>query len=265
MAQQLTVDHDNPSSEGDSVEESLTAHDQEMLAKVEGEEPATQDEPEDKFGGDYDKLKQSYEELEKKFHGTSDNDNDTTDTPSELEIGQQEAPSDAPFDMQALQQEYTEHGQLGEDSYKTLEKAGISKEYVDTYIAGARALGEQMGNNVKESVGGSENYTNMVEWAKVNYTPEQTASYDRAVNSGDINTAMLAAKGLQADYQNSTGVEGKTYSGKQAAPEGKGSTFRSNAELTAAMKDSRYEYDMAYRQDVLDKLDRSDIFNTRTI
>ena len=76
---------------------------------------------------------------------------------------------------------------------------------------------------------------------------------------------MLAAKGLQADYQNSTGQEGITYSGKQAAGERGGDTFRSNSELTAAMKDSRYEYDQAYRKDVLDKLDRSDLFTGKTI
>jgi hypothetical protein len=31
--------------------------------------------------------------------------------------------------------------------------------------------------------------------------------------------------------------------------------------VTTAMKDPRYEYDSAFRQDVLDKLDRSDIFS----
>ena len=38
-----------------------------------------------------------------------------------------------------------------------------------------------------------------------------------------------------------------------------GDTFRSQAELVAAMGDRRYDNDPAYRQDVIEKLDRSDL------
>ena len=36
-------------------------------------------------------------------------------------------------------------------------------------------------------------------------------------------------------------------------------TFRSQAELVKAMSDPRYEDDPAYRQDLIEKLDRSDV------
>ena len=39
----------------------------------------------------------------------------------------------------------------------------------------------------------------------------------------------------------------------------KGDVFRSQAELVRAMSDPRYENDPAYRQDIVEKLDRSDI------
>ena len=71
----------------------------------------------------------------------------------------------------------------------------------------------------------------------------------------------MAAKGLRSDYTNTAGSEGTTYGGTQAEPEGSGNVFRSNAEVTAAMKDPRYEYDTAYRQDVLNRLEQSDIFS----
>ena len=51
--------------------------------------------------------------------------------------------------------------------------------------------------------------------------------------------------------------EGKTYTGKPAT--NKGDTFRSQAELLRAMNDPRYDQDEAYRMDVMEKLDRSDI------
>ena len=161
-----------------------------------------------------------------------------------------------------FQTQYVFDAKLLSDYMKILEDAGISKQYADTYIAGVKALGQQIGNQVKDSVGGADHYQNMVEWAQSNYTPEQIQAYDNAVNSGDVQLAMLTAKGLQADYQNSSGYEGQTVSGDTSLRMSDSSeVFRSNAEVTAAMKDPRYESDMAYRQDVRDKLERSEVFS----
>tara|TARA_B100000029_G_scaffold456440_1_gene484447 strand:+ start:1298 stop:2074 length:777 start_codon:yes stop_codon:yes gene_type:complete len=258
MVEQIQVASDSPDM---TAEE---AHNQEMLEKVDEVEhniDGVTPSQEDKFGGDYAKLKKSYEELERKFHTPEET------VPEEPQLDDLSIPKnpEAPFDMGALQQEYLETGELSENSYKVLENAGISKEYTDRYIAGMEALGKQMGNNVMESVGGRDQYASMVEWAKSNYTPEQIQSYDKAVNSGDINQATLAAKGLMADYQGSTGVEGTTYGGESASNMGDENVFRSNAEVVAAMKDPKYETDLAYRQDVLEKLDRSEIFISGTV
>ena len=259
MAEQLTVSSENP--EMSAVEE---AHNQEMLEKVgevehgiDGIQPTEQ--PDDKFGGDYEKLKKSYEELERKFHAP---EVEFEKEESDLSIPEQ---GETPFDMEALTQEYAETGGLTDASYKTLADAGISRDYADTYIAGVKALGEQIGNQVMSSVGGQDEYSTMVEWAKTNYSEQQIEAYDNAVNSGDVNSAMLAAKGLMADYQGSTGKEGTTYGGESPTGDTSGNVFRSNAEVVQAMRDPRYESDMAYRQDVLDKLDRSEIFSTGTI
>ena len=242
MADQLVVSSDP--IDQTSVDE----HNQEMLNLVDSQEVPT-DRPEmvdDKFGGDYDKLKQSYDELEKKFHSPEDA------VQEDLSIPQSQT-AEGHIDMTALTQEYATNGELSDKSYQDLEEAGISREYANNYIAGQKALGQQIGDSVKNS--------SMVEWAKNNYTQEQIQAYDNAVNSGSVDAAMLAAKGLRADYQNIQGQEGDTYSGRQAQPEGRGEVFRSNAEVVAAMKDPRYEYDTAYRQDVLTKLDQSDIFS----
>ena len=123
-------------------------------------------------------------------------------------------------------------------------------------------MGQQIGNQVKDSVGGTDNYGNMVEWAQANYSPEQIQAYDSAVNSGDVQLAMITARGLQADYQKSNGYEGQTVSGDTPLRMGDNNdVFRSNAEVTAAMKDPRYETDIAYRQDIRDKLGRSEVFS----
>ena len=263
MAEQLTVS----SSQAPDITAAEEAHNQEMLSKVEevehgigGVQPTEQ--PEDKFGGDYEKLKKSYEELEKKFHSPEPSQPEETQEDTDLSIP--ETP-DSSFDMEALTQEYAETGGLTDASYKTLADAGISRDYADTYIAGVKALGDQIGNEVRSSVGGKEEYSSMVEWAKTNYTDQQIQAYDQSVNSGNVNTAMIAAKGLRADYQGAVGKEGTTYGGESPTSITSDNAFRSNAEVVKAMRDPRYESDMAYRQDVLDKLDRSDIFSTGTI
>jgi hypothetical protein len=63
--------------------------------------------------------------------------------------------------------------------------------------------------------------------------------------------------GLKAEYDNANGVEGRMVTGK--ATTNSGDTFRSQQELVAAMNDPRYDNDPAYRQDVIQKLDRSDL------
>ena len=263
MANQITVESEAP--------QSMDEYNREMASKatlaentidqgvVPLEEPDVIDEtfrPE-KFKSD-EEWRRSYDDLERRFHSPPSADQEQTEQ-SELSIPEA---TDAPFDMEALQKEYMETGGLKDASYKLLEDAGISKQYADTYIEGVKALGQQIGNQVKDSVGGSGDYQNMVEWAQANYTPEQIQAYDNAVNSGDVQLAMLTARGLQADYQNSSGYEGQTVSGDTSLRMSDSSdVFRSNAQVTEAMKDPRYETDMAYRQDVRDKLERSEVFS----
>ena len=259
MADQIQISNPSPDVTAED------AHNQEMLAKVEevehGIDGVRAVEEDDKFGGDYGKLKKSYEALEQKFHGQEPEEEYSEE---DVNLGIPET-ADAPFDMQALTQEYVETGGLADTSYKTLEDAGISRDIANRYIEGQKALGQQLGNQVMSQVGGKDNYSAMVDWAKQNYSAEQIQAYDASVNSSNMNTALLAAKGLMSDYQGSTGSVGKTYGGQSPSGEVHGDTFRSNAEVVSAMRDSRYENDLAYRQDILDKLDRSDIFSTGTI
>ena len=64
MANQLVVENDQVEISAEEAQ-----HNQEMIEKVEAKEitSAPEVQPQDKFGGDYDKLMQSYQELEKKL------------------------------------------------------------------------------------------------------------------------------------------------------------------------------------------------------
>ena len=116
-------------------------------------------------------------------------------------------------------------------------------------------ISESQVNQIKNAAGGEAAYSNIINWAKSNLEAEQISAFDDVVNTGSVQAINLAVAGLKAQYDAANGVEGKMYTGK--APTNSGDVFRSQAELVRAMSDPRYDDDPAYRQDVIEKLDRS--------
>ena len=156
-----------------------------------------------------------------------------------------------------LAQEYAEKGQLGEESYKALEESGIPKAYVDQFIAGQKAIGEQQTNNVKSMVGGEEAYNEMASWASKNMSEGEKKAYNSAVNSADMDTVKLAVDGLRAKYQAANGTEPSLMQGKATPVAEQG--FQSWAEVTQAMADPRYSKDPAYQEAVKNKIANSEL------
>ena len=97
----------------------------------------------------------------------------------------------------------------------------------------------------------------MTTWASQNLPKDTIDAFDALLDSGNSGAIQLAVNGLKAQYEEATGYEGRMLSGKPA--QSSGDVFRSQPELVAAMSDPRYDQDPAYRQDVIEKLDRSDI------
>ena len=118
-------------------------------------------------------------------------------------------------------------------------------------------ISESQVNQIKNAAGGEAAYSNIINWAKSNLEAEQINAFDDVVNTGSVQAINLAVAGLKAQYDNANGVEGRMVTGK--APTNSGDVFRSQQELVAAMNDPRYDRDPAYRQDVVEKLDRSNL------
>jgi hypothetical protein len=68
---------------------------------------------------------------------------------------------------------------------------------------------------------------------------------------------FFAIQALNARYSNSTGIEGQMITGK-GAPQ-KVDAYQSQAEVVRAMSDERYDVDPAYRAQVAQKLERSNL------
>ena len=97
----------------------------------------------------------------------------------------------------------------------------------------------------------------MTQWASDNLAKQDVKAFDDIINSGNLQAIQLAVAGLKSTYEQANGYEGRMLSGKP--PRSSGEVFRSQAELVAAMSDRRYDSDPAYRQDIMEKLDRSNI------
>ena len=77
------------------------------------------------------------------------------------------------------------------------------------------------------------------------------------MDQGDRLAAYFAVQTMALKYQDQVGREGQMVRGK--APKASGDVFNSQPELIQAMEDPRYNDDPAYREAILQKLDRSNI------
>jgi hypothetical protein len=109
---------------------------------------------------------------------------------------------------------------------------------------------------MKSVVGGDQEYNNMISWASQNLSPEEIQVYDSVMDKGDPQAIYFAIQALNYRFKDSVGYEGQMLTGRAAQSM---DAFRSQAEVVRAMGDPRYDNDPAYRQDVYDKLERSNL------
>jgi hypothetical protein len=106
-------------------------------------------------------------------------------------------------------------------------------------------------------VGGEEGYKSMMQWANNNLGKQEIAMYNSVMEKADPASCFFAVQALANLYNNEVGSEGQMLTGGPSAETA--DVFRSQAEVVQAMSDPRYDKDPAFRQDVFDKLNRSDI------
>lgn len=224
--------------------------DDEQPQQPEAAEATPQDRPEwlpEKFDNP-EALADAYSNLEKQFHenkaepAETEENNNTEDTP--------EVTNSA---VNSASEEFFETGSLSEETYKNLEANGIPKEMVDMYVTGYEAVANQQQQTLMNEAGGAENYEAMSEWAATSLTDQEQEVYNNTVESGDINAATMAIRGLYARFQSDGGtpvslVQGDTSGTAGAVP------FSSAKEMTIAMQDSRYGYDTKYREQIAQRL-----------
>ena len=244
--------------------DNLTAEEQDSLAV--GEKLVEQQDQ--LLAGKYkdaQELEKAYMELQSKLgeQGKEETASAEEETPEEPKLS-----TGASLITDAQKEYYDNGNKLSEETmakFSEMSSADLLQAYIEINAnnpqqaeeAQAADITEAQISDIKKSAGGDQVYANVVNWAKDNLDKSQVNAFDEVVNTGSVAAIKLAVAGLKAQYDNANGVEGRMVTGK--APVNSGDIYRSQAELVAAMNEPRYDRDPAYRQDVIEKLDRSNL------
>lgn len=236
----------------------LSADEQDSLAV--GEKMAEQEEK--LLAGKYkdaEELEKAYVELQSKF---SEGKSEEPQAVKESEEPEQQEEVD--FFERLWEESQNDADDYSEDLHTALEsmsKADLAEAYLNVRFQGQKPVSNMSNEDVsslKDMVGGDEAYTNMLTWAKDSFNEQEIAMYDQVMQNGDRAAAFFAVQALASRYGNSQGVEGEMLTGK-APRSDKGDTFKSQAAVVRAMSDAKYDRDPAYRQEVMEKLERSNL------
>jgi len=205
----------------DVNQEGLNADEQESLALAE----QMQGEQQELFAGkfkDAQSLEQAYLELQKKLGEPKEN---------------------------VRNEEGNEEAEAGEE-VETSEEAPEEESSQET-------LTEAQAQELFKMVGGEKAYQSMINWAGQNLSQEEIQMYDAVMGRGDPNAIFFAVQALSNKYTDAVGNDGQLLTGRSTTEAT--NVFRSQAELVQAMSDPRYDSDPAYRQDVMRRLDNSNL------
>ena len=198
-------------------------------------------------------MANAYSELEKKMgQGTNE------EQPAEItEENEGDVQDDKPDDnenadynaavVDASKEFFENDGQLSEETYEKLAKAGLPKELVDSYAAGQQALLQSEEGEIKSVANGQ--FDAMAEWANDNLEQEEINAFDDIVTTGTKEQAKFAVKSLYDRYTQANGSSPKLVQG--AVTGGSTMPFKSMQELARAQSDPRYKSgDKAYHEEI---------------
>ena len=208
-------------------------------------------------------LEKAYVELQKKLGEGSDEEQ------GEAEPSEEEAPEVSPAQslITDASAEYAEKGELSDEmmsKFSEMSSQDLVQAYMEMQANAPQAetaepveLSDNDINSIKNSVGGEVEYDKVIDWATNNLSESQIEAYDDIISTGNTDVIQMMVDGLKAKYDSANGFEGRMLTGKAA--NNSSDVFRSQEEVVSAIADPRYDRDPAYRNDVLEKLERSDV------
>jgi len=204
-----------------------------------------------------EELERGYLELQKRLGGNQEEVEQ--EQPTE-EAEQAEEETDEGFDLYDYIMESYRTGEWDPELVSKVESMSpvdVANMFLEKGTAQTVQATSDDIEQIQASVGGTEEYQSMIQWASENLSEQEVGMYDTVMDRGDPLAMFFAVQALNARYQDAVGYDGELLTGQ--SPRNTSDVFRSQAELVAAMSDPRYDKDPAYRADVADKLDRSNL------
>lgn len=208
---------------------------------------------------DAEELEKAYIELQRKL-GERSNESEEDEEVRDDETPAEEVEYTTEQWIQDAAAEYNKNGSLSQETLEQIaemDPADLANAFMGMQGEAATDLSESETNAIKQVAGGDEGYAQMIEWATDSMPAEYTNAFNNLVATGDAYSIQLAVAGMRAAYEQQNGYEGRMLTGD--SPSSTPNTFRSQAEVLQAMNDPRYDSDPAYRNDVFEKLERSNI------
>ncbi len=212
---------------------------------------------------DAEELEKGYIELQKKL-GDPKEETTEPEKSEAKEEKEEEKPDEIDTTFLDTLWEQAKGGEYKEETLKQLANMD-SREIAQMYLkdrserpdSETPVLTEENIGQLKGVVGGEQGYNDMMQWAGQNLSEREVKMYDDVMDQGNPLAAYFAVQALAYRYNDSKGVDGEMLTGKAA--KATGDVFRSQAEVVKAMSDPQYDKDPAYRQDIYDKLERSNL------
>ena len=214
-----------------------------------------------------DDLLKAYQELQKKLGSPDEEaapeaaDETTEETTDEPEPDEQ---TDETVDyMQQLGKEYEETGSLSEEAIDRLaqmDQKQLIQSYLKYYQQSAQSaqqaqLQDAAIADIKQSVGGEEAYSEMIQWAGENLDTTEIDNFNAVTATNNPAAIRFAVEALNNRYRSEVGYEAPLISGNKGSSGPK--PYRSNAELARDIANPLYQSDPAFRADVEARLARS--------
>ena len=215
-----------------------------------------------------EELEEAYLNLQRKLGSSDDEDDDEVeDTYFDEDEYPDEVVDGVDLIYSASEEYFENDGAISQETMDRFTEMS-SSELVEAYMAirdrnpdvegggYAEDLSDAEMNQVYNSAGGEAEYNRLTSWAAQNLSETKLDAFNDMIDRGNSTAIQIAVAGLRAEYEAQEGYEGRMLTGKAARSQ---NGFRSQAEVVQAMSDPRYERDEAYRQDVYDKLERSNV------
>jgi hypothetical protein len=234
---------------------SVTTDPEEVAETPIGEAPTESARPEwlpEKFEHAED-LAKAYASLEARMGSAASEEAEEASKPTESKGVEADA-------LQPFYEEYANSGALTEESFTALEKMGLGRDLVSSFMKGQKATHDAELSTIYSEVGGAEAYQSAVGWAAQAMTPKEIQAFNDQVETGDYETAKMAVRGLMAMYAQSgaTGVNQPHLLKSEPSNIG-GAVYESLAQVMDDMKAPQYKSDPAFRAKVQQKISRSNV------